>query len=159
MAAAHHLSMSDQSPGGTHMSNLSPSGTLMFLPGLWAVTGSSMALFWLELGRLPPNGISPMLHCRVLDLPSIHDKAAMTLILEDLQRRACFPLSSSDQLTLLDWAENAAIMDFAFKEFHKSPSGSNMSAVLGIVSTGKLMVEVRQPIQNFVNLELTSIHA
>lgn len=84
-----------------------------------------------------------MLHCRVLDLPSIHDKAVMAVILEDLQRRKSFPLSLTDQHTLLDWAENAAMMDFAFSEFRYAPSGSNMSAILGMLTTGKLMVEVR----------------
>ena len=122
-----------------------------------------MALFWLELGRLPPNGIAPMLHCRVLDLPSVHDKATMTVILEDLQKRQTFPLSSADQQTLLDWAENAAIMDFAFSEFRRAPSGSNMSAVWGMLSTGKLMVEVRQTnpsiFSYFLNFELLSRYA
>ena len=104
-----------------------------------------------------------MLHCHVLDLPSVHDKATMTVILEDLQKRQNFPLSSDDQQTLLDWAENAAIMDFAFSEFRRAPSGSNMSAVLGMLSTGKLMVEVRQAnpgiFSSFLKFELLSRYA
>jgi hypothetical protein len=117
-----------------------------------------MALFWLELGRLPPNGISPMLHCHVLDLPSVHNKEAMTVVLEDLQRRQSFSLRPADQQTLLDWAENAAIMVFAFSEFRNASSGSDMSAVLGLLSTGKLMVEVR--CHNGLRLiELHSIYA
>ena len=101
-----------------------------------------MAMFWLELGHIPPNGIAPLLHCHVLDLPSIHDEEAMVIILEDLQRRRRFPLSSADRATLLDWAENAAMMGYAVSEFGNAPSGTSMSAFLGTLSTGKLMLEV-----------------
>ena len=51
---------------------------------LWAVTGSSMAVFWVQLGLIPANGISMLLHGEVLHLPAMHKKDAIDLVLNHL---------------------------------------------------------------------------
>ena len=68
----------------------------------------------------------------------------MVTILEDFQRRRPFPLSSADHAALLDWAENVALMGYAVSEFGNAPSGTSMSAFLGQLSAGKLMLEVSE---------------
>lgn len=44
---------------------------------LWVATGSSMATFWSNLARVPPNGYSLLVHRRQLDLPLSTERGMM----------------------------------------------------------------------------------
>ena len=85
---------------------------------MWVVTGSSMAMFWVAVGQMPPNGVCPLLHCIPLDLPSSHSLEARRSILTELQVLYKVQLSTEDERNLLDWSENSAVMDYALTEFN-----------------------------------------
>ena len=112
--------------------------------GLWAVTGSGMATFWDAVGQMPPDGVSPLLRCIPLDLPSTHSLEARRYILAELQVLYKSRLSADDELSLLDWSENCAIMDYALAEFiMQSATGAmSMSAFLDVFTLNKLIPEV-----------------
>lgn len=50
----------------------------------WTVTGSGMALFWILLGLMPANGISPLTHRLTVHLPHEHSEEAKTRVLQHL---------------------------------------------------------------------------
>lgn len=48
---------------------------------MMAVTGSSMAFLWMQLGLTPPNGVAPVMHLSEVSIPSVHDRAARERLL------------------------------------------------------------------------------
>ena len=103
-----------------------------------------MAMFWVAVGQMPPNGVCPLLHCIPLDLPSTHSLEARRYILTELQVLYKVQLSADDKRSLLDWSENSAVMDYALTEFaQQNTTGMSMSAFLGAFTSNKLMLEVR----------------
>ena len=53
---------------------------------MWAVTGSSMAQFWAQMGKVPPNGISPLHMSYKVHLPATHSRDAVALVFNSLQQ-------------------------------------------------------------------------
>ena len=101
-------------------------------------------MFWVAVGQMPPDGVSPLLHCNPLDLPSTHSLEARRYILKELQVLYKVKLSTDDKRSLLDWSENSAVMDYALTEFlQQNTTGMSMSAFLGTFTSNKLMLEVR----------------
>ncbi|CAL8469823.1 g9365 [Coccomyxa elongata] len=55
---------------------------------IWTITGSSMALVWMNIAEAPPNGHVLIQHGRTLHLPAIVDDTQMHLVWNQLQERA-----------------------------------------------------------------------
>ena len=107
-----------------------------------------MAMFWVAVGQMPPNGVCPLLHCIPLDLPSTHSLEARRYILTELQVLYKVQLSAEDERSLLNWSENCAVMDYALAEFvHQNTAGMSMSAFLGAFTSNKIMLEVRAELE------------
>lgn len=66
-----------------------------------------MATFWIEVARMPPNGLAPIRHGRRIHLPSKHPEDALKYLLSKNMQR---PKNPEDNKDLLRWAENAAIL-------------------------------------------------
>jgi hypothetical protein len=54
---------------------------------MWAVTGSSMAVFWAQLDAMPVNGYAPLLHNVRVHLPATHEPAAISSVLDSILDR------------------------------------------------------------------------
>jgi hypothetical protein len=106
-----------------------------------------MALFWVEVGNMPPNGTCALLHCATLDLPSTHNEASRRFIFDNLQQQHLRQLSLVEQRSLLDWAENVAVMNYALSEYmDASISIGSMDSFLAQFTADKLMTEVRNTV-------------
>ncbi len=113
---------------------------------LWAVTGSSMALFWVHLARMAPNGISALLHSRPIHLPGRHDESVRSWALPRmLQRRPDLrDLPPSALEGLVDWSENLAILAYSISEASlvEGEKPAKVEDALALFSREKLMEEV-----------------
>ena len=112
---------------------------------MWAVTGSSMARFWTELGRMPPNGVAALLHGYAISLPSRHGNIAKIYVLRKLLHSG-LALDPVQKRELLHWAENAAMLTYALQEFSIAAGPeSNMETFLDELMTFKIMHEASNP--------------
>jgi hypothetical protein len=66
-----------------------------------AVTGSSMAFLWMQLGLTPTNGVSSVSHLKVVRLPASHDEAARKYVLHNLLQQCSPDIQKGEQLSLI----------------------------------------------------------
>ena len=111
---------------------------------MWAVTGSSMARFWIELGCMPTNSLVPLFHGRTVNLPSRHSPMAMIRILRSLTVTSTQPMNKAQKRDILVWAENAAMLTYAFLEFQaEGPMKiDDMELFLDDLTRSKIVQEV-----------------
>eukprot|EP00878_Enallax_costatus_P023449 GHUV01024942.1.p1 GENE.GHUV01024942.1~~GHUV01024942.1.p1 ORF type:complete len:545 (+),score=114.30 GHUV01024942.1:214-1635(+) len=108
---------------------------------LWAVTGSSTAFFWVQLGLMPRNGYTPLGHNITVSMPPVHEKEAVTQVLKRLLHNAGMESSPGNppyqQLLKFD---NSALLSYAFRQCRTWP-GKDMAYVLIDLLLDKLASE------------------
>jgi hypothetical protein len=63
-----------------------------------AVTGSSMAFLWMQLGLTPVNGVAPVWHMAMVRLPASHDQTAREHVLHHLLQQRSSDMQKGEQL-------------------------------------------------------------
>ncbi len=113
---------------------------------LWAVTGSSMALFWVHLARMAPNGTCALLRCHPINLPGRHNESlrrwALPRILQRYPNLRDLPLSALEGL--VEWSESLAVLSYSIAEAKLAKDGeaAKVEDALALLSREKLAEEV-----------------
>ena len=110
---------------------------------LWFSTGSSMALFWANVGLTRTNGDSLLLHNTRLDLPVDLPEDAMDICWQYLAELALEGYSIQLDPLLRQLAGNSpALLTYLVADFVQDPM-DDIAAFYNLHMLGKLVVEVR----------------
>eukprot|EP00195_Chlamydomonas_chlamydogama_P017788 CAMPEP_0202892048 /NCGR_PEP_ID=MMETSP1392-20130828/1903_1 /ASSEMBLY_ACC=CAM_ASM_000868 /TAXON_ID=225041 /ORGANISM="Chlamydomonas chlamydogama, Strain SAG 11-48b" /LENGTH=696 /DNA_ID=CAMNT_0049575923 /DNA_START=225 /DNA_END=2312 /DNA_ORIENTATION=- len=101
---------------------------------LWAMTGSSMAQFWVQMGLAPPNGVSPLHWNCTVNLPSTHAEVAVTCVQNFLEKRLNITVPTAD--TMLPWKTNAALLTYLSYQYKA------MGAASAVILAEKIVLEI-----------------